>query len=145
MQLSKHFSMLEATMSATARKEKINNEPTEEVLEVMLKTAQKMEVVRELLGSKPVTITSWYRSPDLNKAVKGSPTSQHVKGEAVDFRCYHFGDARQICLFLRQHKDILNYDQLILEPTWVHISFTDVNPRRQDLTYVNGRFIPGIS
>lgn len=33
----------------------------------------------------PVTITSAYRNPDYNKIVGGSPTSQHLHGEACDF------------------------------------------------------------
>lgn len=146
MQLSPNFSLREATYSETAQDKGLDNTPTPEALERMKFTAIKMEAVRQLLGNRPIKVTSWYRGPALNKAIGGVPTSQHSKGEAVDFKCLGFGSPRDICLELRKHKDILQYDQLILEPTWVHISFTPVNPRMKELTYLGkNHYIPGIS
>lgn len=146
MQLSPHFSLREATFSSTAQRNKLSNQPSAEVLERMKYTALKMEAVRQILGNRPLTVTSWYRGPELNKLVGGSSTSQHSKGEAVDFKCLAFGDPRQICKELSKNKELLGYDQLILEPTWVHISFTLVSPRGNDLTYVGpDHYIKGIS
>lgn len=146
MQLSNHFSLREATYSKVAEDRKIDNSPTPEILERMKYTAIKMEAVRQLLGSNSIRVTSWFRGPALNKLVGGTPTSQHSKGEAVDFKCLAFGSPRDICLELRKHKDVLQYDQLILEPTWVHISFTPGNPRMKELTYLGkNHYVPGIS
>lgn len=146
MQLSPHFSLREATYSATAQDRKLDNNPNAEQLERMKYTAVKMEMVRQLLGGKAITVTSWFRGPELNKAIGGAKNSQHSKGEAVDFKCLAFGDARTICKHLQKHKDVLQYDQLILEPTWVHISFTLDTPRGNDLTLVGkNHYIPGIS
>lgn len=146
MQLTPNFSLRELTYSSTAQDLKLDNTPSAEVLERLKYTAVKMEAVRQLLGNRPITVTSGYRGPQLNKAVGGSATSQHSKGEAVDFKCYGFGDARKICLELLKHKDLLEYDQLILEPTWVHISFTLGTPRKKELTYLGkNHYVPGIS
>jgi hypothetical protein len=76
------------------------------------------------------------RGIKLNALVGGSRTSQHAKGEAVDFQCLGFGDPKAICLELMANKKTLGYDQLILEPTWVHISFTLGHNRGRELTYL---------
>lgn len=146
MQLSKHFSLEEAIFSETAEAKKLDNTPSMAVLERMKFTAAKMELVRELLENKPIRVTSWYRGAEVNKAIGGVPGSQHSLGQAVDFKCLHFGSPRDICLMLRKYKDVLQYDQLILEPTWVHISFTPTHPRMKELTYLGkNNYIPGIS
>lgn len=36
---------------------------------------------------KPIVITSSYRNEEHNKRVGGSPTSQHLCGSAIDFKC----------------------------------------------------------
>lgn len=146
MQLSPHFTLHEATYSEAAERNKIINQPTPEHLERIKFTAHKMEMVRQLLGNRPIKVTSWYRSAQLNKIIGGANSSQHTKGEAVDFKCLSFGNARDICKLLSKNKDVLQYDQLILEPTWAHISFVLDNPRGNDLTFITGgRYIPGIS
>ncbi len=144
--LSPHFTFREATYSPTARDRNIDNNPDPAQLEAMKYTALKMEGVRQLLDARPIYITSWFRSRLLNKAIGGVQNSQHSRGEAVDFKCPGFGSPLQIALELQKHKDVLNYDQLILEPTWVHISFTVAYPpRKNDLTYKGpGKYIPGI-
>lgn len=44
----------------------------------------KLEILRLLLGDKPIIITSGYRCPAHNKAVNGAPRSQHLYGRAAD-------------------------------------------------------------
>lgn len=84
-----------------------------------LVTASRMDLVRYILGV-PVIINSWYRSAEVNKAVGGSPRSQHLEGVAVDFKTKSF-TPRQI------YKKILDsgisFDQLLVYKTFVHISF----------------------
>lgn len=146
MQLSPHFSLQEATFSSTAQRNGIENQPSPEHLENMKYTAMKMEAVRQILDNRPIYVTSWYRSPQLNKLIRGSsPTSQHSKGQAVDFICQGYGSPGRIALELRKHKDILEYDQLILEPGWVHISFVPENPRMKELTFKEkGNYLNGL-
>lgn len=140
-QLTKHFTLEEATHSDTARKHGISNFPDSDAdLATIHRTAMKMEQVRALIGL-PIIVTSWYRNDAVNKLVGGVPNSQHRLGEAVDFQCPGKSPFA-ICQLLRDYSNSLDYDQLILEPGWVHISFNtsaqhrDRPPRHQfiDLT-----------
>lgn len=133
--LSQHFTTAEATKTSTG----LDNSPTYQELAVLMYTACKMELVREALQANPIIVTSWFRSEKVNSAVGGVWNSQHRLGEAVDFVCPGFGTPAQICAHLRTLADELQYDQLILEPSWVHISFLTNNkdirtaPRKQFL------------
>lgn len=132
--LSEHFSLIEFTHSQTARRKGINNSPPPPVLVRLRNTARMMEKVRAILGDQPIMVSSAYRSPELNVAVGGSKTSDHVTGNAIDFVCPRFGTPYEVCVELAKHKETLGYDQLIHEyGDWVHISFGP-RARRQDLT-----------
>ena len=121
IQLSDHFTWAEA--SFTSHRE-VDNEIPSELYPVIKHTARYMERVRASLDNKPLTVSSWYRCPELNAAVGGSSGSQHMKGEAVDFICPSFGTPVQVCRRLMMYQDLLKFDQLILEHSWVHISFS---------------------
>ena len=132
MMLSPNFHLTEFTTSQTAARRGIDNTPSPAIIETLRATARKMELVRTILGGKPILITSGYRSPALNRAVRGSRTSAHMRGEAADFICPGFGSPLAICRALAIQKD-LPFDQIIEEGTWVHIGFAKF-PRRQVLT-----------
>lgn len=136
MNLSEHFSLEEFTASETAERQGINNEPTPYIIQKLQDTARHMERVRSILDA-PVHILSGYRSPELNAAVGGSKSSQHTKGEACDFIAPRFGSPLEICKLLQRNADVISFDQLIWEGTWVHISFAEV-PRNQVLTWRRG-------
>jgi zinc D-Ala-D-Ala carboxypeptidase len=130
MKLSTHFDLSEFTVSEAAARRGIVNDPPALLFANLKATAGGLEQVRDLLGSKPITISSGYRNFALNKAVGGAKDSQHMSGQAVDFICPAFGSPRQIVEALIGK---LDYDQLILEfGSWVHISITDA-PRKQVL------------
>ena len=80
--ISKYFTLEEMVFSQTAARRGIDNSPCTGVIPVITSTACKMDKVRKLLGH-PVIVSSGYRSPELNAAIGGSPSSSHVKGEAV--------------------------------------------------------------
>lgn len=146
--LSEHFSIKEATSSATATRNGIHNAIPEAVMPVIIKSALGMERVRAALDNKPITINSWYRCPELNKAVGSTNRSQHIAGEAIDFVCPSFGSAVQIAKRLIQHKDLIRFDQLILEHTWIHISFaiSTGKPRNQVLSLLrSGGYATGLT
>jgi zinc D-Ala-D-Ala carboxypeptidase len=85
-------------------------------------TAKNMERIRALLQSA-IIVNSWYRSPELNQAIGGSLTSQHMKAEAVDF-ISPYGTSLEICKKILKYPELIKYDQLILEHSWVHVSFS---------------------
>lgn len=77
------------------------------------------------------TITSARRTPEQNKACNGSPTSQHLTGEAIDMRPYGSTTYNQLLEYIHRYSDDVRvFDQLILYPTFIHISF-GVRNRRQ--------------
>ncbi len=123
--LSPHFSLAELTHSATAARRGLKNTPPLDVVQVLTVTADRMEGVRALLGNRPISVLSGYRSPQVNTAVGGSRTSAHMTGHAVDFICPSFGTPAQIVAHLRAHAGELGwFDQIIEEfGEWVHIGF----------------------
>lgn len=147
--LSEHFSWEEVEKSSTAERLGIDNSLPIDLVPVIKKTAVGMELVRSVLGNKGIHINSWYRCLALNKALSSKDTSQHIKGEAVDFVCPEFGTPLEICKTLVEHTGYIAYDKLILEHTWVHISFcgnpSDV-PHKQVLSLLaNGTYAIGLT
>ena len=113
--------------SRTAIRRSIDNTPTEEHRENMCILAEQVfEPLRSWVGG-PIKINSFYRSPDLNKAIGGSTKSQHCQGQAMDIDDT-FGRANnaEMYHFIKEH---LDFDQMIWEfgddknPDWVHVSF----------------------
>jgi hypothetical protein len=127
-QLTAHFALEE--LACTQHRE-IDNRPPPEVVATLRTTAARMEEVRRLLGERVISVSSGYRSPELNRAVGGARTSAHLTGHAVDFNCYGFGDPQAVCRAIAASG--LAFDQLIEEGTWTHVSF-DPRMRRQVLT-----------
>lgn len=146
--LSDNFTLDEATHSDTANEQHLDNTPSYQVIQVMKQTALCMERVRAALGNLPIHVNSWYRSPQVNTAVGSKSTSQHIFGEAVDFTCSEFGMPASICKKLIELKELIRFDQLIMEGTWVHISFaiSSGKPRYQVLSLLrNGSYAQGIT
>ena len=82
--ISRHISYKEGVYSNTATRRGIDNTPNEEQLKNMELLANKIfEPLRAHVGG-PIKINSFFRSPDLNKAIGGSSKSQHCKGQAMD-------------------------------------------------------------
>lgn len=111
-----------------AKRHKIDNTPDSKILAKLTITAKKLDAVRELL-STPIIVTSGYRCLKVNKGIGSSDTSQHVKGEAVDFKAIAYTPREAYDIIRLSH---VEYDQLILEyDDWVHISFRGGKNRRQ--------------
>lgn len=142
--LSKNFKLSEFVYSKTAIDNGIVNIPNEVQIANLRNLSQKvMQKIRDYYNL-PITITSGFRSPELNKAVKGKPASQHLKGQACDFNVQGISPI-VVCKALKQLKEQgkISYDQLILEPSWVHISYNDMNNRGEELTKVKSGYIGG--
>lgn len=138
MKLSKNLSLAEFTRSQTAKRRGIDNTPTDDHLEAAKKLAENIfQPIREHFG-KPIFITSGYRSEALNKAIGGSTTSQHSKGEAIDIDMDGHGKPTNTEVFY-YIKENLDFDQLIWEfgddenPDWVHVSFKAIGEQRNQI------------
>jgi hypothetical protein len=126
--------MQDAVIAAVKRNERWRGK---QCINLLAPEAPTSPAVRALLSwivgrDVPVLVTSGYRSPRLNREVGGSATSQHMLGEAVDFRAPQFGTPAQIVATIAS--SAIDYDQVISESTrsgaqWVHISFGPRNRR----------------
>lgn len=74
------------------------------------------------------TITSARRTPEQNVACHGAPNSQHLVGEAVDIKPYGSTTYNRLLECIHLFSDnVHTFDQLILYPTFIHISFCSRN------------------
>lgn len=132
MKRIKYFSLAEFIHSATAKRLNIDNTPTFEIVDNLNRLADYLDNIREKLG-KPISVSSGYRCPVLNKAVGGVANSQHQKGLAADLVC---ADMAKLESVLRETG---GFDQLIKEHRkgsksfWLHVSVCPRNgkPRNQ--------------
>lgn len=137
--------MKEALRSNTAQRLGINNMPDNETLVTMQVTAQHIFEPLRNHFNEPIYISSFYRSPELNKAIGGSTNSQHCKGEAIDIDDVYSKASNAD--FFNYIKDKLEFDQLIWEfgddenPAWVHVSYNLGKNRMRILKAIkeNGR------
>lgn len=129
MQLTKHFTLQELTVSDTALRVGIKNIASPHIIANLKTLAEGLEQVRALLGT-PMIITSGYRSPTLNRFIGGSVNSAHCLGFAADFKCAGLHPDEIVAKIKASN---INYDQLIAEGVWTHISF-DPRMRRQTLS-----------
>jgi zinc D-Ala-D-Ala carboxypeptidase len=125
MLLSPHFTCDEMTHSNTAITKHIDNTPTNKVVENLTKLcATVLENIRTAYG-KPIHINSGYRSPELNKAVGGVPTSEHQYGMAADIDNGIAENKKIFALIVKMMKEKkLHVGQCIDEKSfsWVHVS-----------------------
>lgn len=133
MRLSTHFTLAEFEASQTAARLGLDNRVPPELMGDLIYTARALEVVRTALGKHPVIVTSGYRSPEVNAAVGGSPTSQHMKGQAADIIVPGCGRPIEVCRRILEAGIV--FDQLINEfSAWTHISFVPSGARMALLT-----------
>lgn len=77
-----------------------------------------------LCSNAHFTITSARRTLEQNKACNGAPTSQHLTGEAIDMKPYGSTTYDRLLDYIYRYSDHVHvFDQLILYPTFIHISF----------------------
>ena len=134
--MSKNFSLNEFLRSDNATRYKIDNKPNEEQLENIEFVARQLEIIRSYYN-KPIIISSGFRTKELNDLLKGSKTSQHMQGLAVDINLKTKNENKiffNLVNKLIQEKKIKVY-QLIDEKnySWIHIGFSQTNPKGQIL------------
>lgn len=129
--ISKHFKYSEFTKSDTAARLHINNAITSWEVRDNIKALVEnvLQPLRDNWGG-PLVINSGYRCPELNKAVGGVPTSQHVKGQAADVGCTDPISLARLAVRLG-----LGFDQMIVYPSFVHFSYKRGGENRRQVLY----------
>lgn len=132
--ISEHVTYKEGVYSITALRLGLNNDPTKNHLTNMELLAEKIfEPLRKAVNG-PIKINSFYRGGELNKAIGGSPNSQHCKGQAIDIDdVYGYMSNANMFEYIRKN---LSFDQMIWEfgnsdnPDWVHVSYVNEENNR---------------
>ena len=138
MQLTEHFTLSEFVRSDTATNRHIDNTPTPDVVENLRALCRNvLEHARVAFGA-PIYITSGYRCKELNKAVGGKPTSQHLRGEAADLQVRGVENLRRLYNVIKSRGV---FDQLLFESNgatkWIHVSYKQSGNRRQAIDNYN--------
>ena len=143
MQLSKHFKLKEFTKSQIAARNGINNTPhSGDVKNLENLCYEILEPVRAKFD-KPVIINSGFRSLEVNRKLGSSDSSQHTKGQAVDFEIAGVANI-QVAYWLVSNVD---FDQCILEfykpddgqAGWVHVSYNEKGSNRKQVLTFDGK------
>jgi len=143
MNLSNNFTLEALTFSEYAVRHNIDNTPNADQIINLTDLSNALERVQSLLGF-PLNIHSAYRSPKVNAAVGGSPTSAHMEGYAADFTCSSFGTPLEVCQAISSSD--IHWDQLIHEyKSWCHLS-VDPRMRAMRLTKNTGEpYVEGLA
>ena len=137
--LSPHFTLGEFCKTKTG----IENVPNEAQVENLKRLCRWLEQLRRRWnnlygeGDDPIVINSGFRSPEVNKAVGGVPTSNHLTGCAVDIRCIGMEQALRYAAILLDISDLNHedYDELLIEQKgrviWIHFAVRSSGNRRR--------------
>ena len=126
----RHFTIAELTRSATARRLGIDNTPPASAVRALTALVDDvLDPLREAWGG-PIRVNSGYRCPELNKAVGGTPSSQHQHGEAADITVGSRSANRRLLALIKRLD--LPVDQCIDEKgcRWIHVSHRAGRNRR---------------
>ena len=135
--LSPHFTLAEMSASDYALRNAMDNTPgVEEVACLRSLCNTILESIRQQVGG-PIVVTSGYRSVAVNHSIGGSPTSQHMKGQAADFHIPGTGNS-QVVKEIVYASTLIPFDQLILEGDedrggWIHVSYAPSGTERRQL------------
>ena len=137
--LSDHFTLAEMCKT----KANLENVPNEAQVKNLKRLCGWLEKLRKRWndlygdGDDPIIINSGFRSPEVNKAVGGVPTSNHTTGCAVDIRCVGVEQALRYAAILLDISDLNHedFDELIIERKgysyWIHFAVRPFGNRRR--------------
>ena len=139
MNLSQHFTQGELCKTKT----RLSNEPNKEQVENLKRLCGWLEQLRRRWnnlygdGDDPIIINSGFRSPEVNRAVGGSATSNHLTGCAVDIRVAGIEQALRYAALLLDIADLNreDFDELLIEQKgsviWLHFAVRPTGNRRK--------------
>ena len=128
----KHFTVSEMLKSDTAIKQRLwNGAPKEAEENLKALVDEVLDPLREAYG-RPIRVNSGYRCPKLNTLVGGTPNSQHMRGEAADIQPVvgNEADLPELARILIENG---KFDQLILYPTFIHVSYKRLGWNRKQV------------
>ena len=145
--LSPHFTLGELCKTKTGI-ENLPNEAQVENLKRLCRWLEQLrlrynqmrngnEEMRNEVGEYPIIINSGFRSPEVNKAVGGVSTSNHLTGCAADIRCIGMEQAlRYACILLDiADESQEDFDELLIEQSakslWIHFAVRPFANRRR--------------
>ena len=131
----KYFTIAELCRSATARRSGIDNTPPASAVKALTVLVDEvLDPLREAWGG-PIRVNSGYRCPKLNKAVGGTPSSQHQRGEAADITVGSRSANRRLLALIKRLD--LPVDQCIDEKScrWIHLSHRSGYNRRMYMKF----------
>lgn len=126
MKLSKNFTLSELTYSSTANANKVDNTPDRWELDNLKKLCNEvLQPIRDKWDDS-IFVNSGFRNPIVNRLVKGSTSSQHLKGEAADITVGSKSGNKKLFDMIVQliENEEITVGQLIDEKdySWIHIS-----------------------
>jgi hypothetical protein len=129
MNLTRHFTLEELTISQEAARAGLRNDPDEAQIEALrMLCVRVLQPLRDHLR-RPVVISSGFRSATLNRRIGGVRGSAHTRGEAADI---YVPDMRVAQLVDKIGSLHLPVDQCIDEfGRWVHVSHAVAGPQRR--------------
>lgn len=140
--LSQHFTLGE--LCKTSVKTADGNIPSHVQIENMKRVCSWLEMLRSEWnnrygdGDDPIIINSGYRSAQVNKAVGGVATSNHLTGCAVDIRVLGMEQLLRYAVILLDISDESqeDFDELLLERNakgtyWLHFAVRPEGNRRK--------------
>ena len=151
VKLSQHFTLGELTKSRYAE---VYNIPSHVAIENLKRVCAWLEELRFTYNTlyclkpgedyetsenvEPIVLNSGYRSPQLNKKVGGSLTSNHLTGCAVDISVAGIEQAMRYAVILMDYADETkqDYDEIIIEKNsrgaiWLHFAVRPRDNRRK--------------
>ena len=135
MRFFKFIEMIRSSKANECGIDNIDNWPKDaDIMDNIIFTMECLDQIREEYGL-PLSVSSGYRCPELNRAVGGAKTSQHMKGQAADINLGSVEKNRAFFNWCQANINDLPIDQLLDESnySWVHLSFTKENQRHQVL------------
>ena len=153
--LTEHFTLAEMTKTSV----NLKNVPNEAQIENLKRVCRWLELLRSRYneryeapvdvftplalrrgvgGEVPIVINSGYRSEEVNKAVGGAATSNHLTGCAADIRVSGMEQALRYAVILLDISDEIreDFDELLIERNargaiWLHFAVRPTRNRRK--------------